>query len=109
MPKERFASLPLALGSLSFWQVLLDRGVFVHWGVLGYNGQSMRAMGFMVGALIHVPSLCLEGQGTKVSLTGGPLCLSGQSPIKILTIKAWASFPGWQNYVRVVIGQCWEI
>ena len=53
-------------------------------------------------------SLSLEGQGTKVSYTGGQLCLSGQSPIKFLTIRAWASFPGWQNSVRVVIGQCWE-
>ena len=30
-------------------------------------------MGFMVGALSHVPSLSLEGQGTKVSHTGGQL------------------------------------
>lgn len=75
-------------------------------------------MGFMVGIYGYgiyggglescAISLSLEGQGTKVSHTGGQLCLSGQSPIKFLTIKAWASFSSWQNSVHFVIGQCQE-
>lgn len=48
----------------------------------------------------------LEGQGAKVSHTGGQLCLSGQPPIKILDTKAWANFPGWQYPVHTVTHQC---
>ena len=63
MPKESFASLPLALGSLSSWQVLLDRGVFVHWGVLGYNGQSMLSNGIYGRGLESCAQLISGGAG----------------------------------------------